>query len=281
MNLKALIGIGLRAPHYQQMLEEQPAIGWLEVHSENFFCEGGPQLRMLSELRKTYPISLHGVGLSLGSTKGVQANHLERLAELIDRVQPFMVSEHLSWGEVGGRFIPDLLPLPYTAESLQVVCQNVNQTQEFLKRTILIENPSSYLEFKSSTFEEAAFLAEVCRKTGAKLLLDVNNVFVSCSNHGWNAKHYIDALPADLVEEIHLAGHSIKTLESQELLRIDTHNNRISNEVWDLYAYTMQKIGPRPSLIEWDTDIPELSVLLDEAHLALTLMKATRTETYA
>lgn len=269
MNSDQLIGIGLRHPHYRQVLEELPFIGWFEVHSENFFSKGGPALDVLCAIRQHYPISLHGVGLSLGSAIGVDKDHLVRLKQLMKTINPFLVSEHLSWNCVDGIYLPDLLPVPYTQEGLDIFTNNVNVVQDFLGCEILIENPSSYIEYTASKIEEADFLTALCKRTGANILLDVNNVFVSCSNHGWNAQHYIDAIPCDLVKEIHLAGHSIKLIAPNEILRIDTHDHIVCQEVWDLYGYAIQKFGPMPTLLEWDAQIPALSFLIKEASKAL------------
>jgi uncharacterized protein (UPF0276 family) len=268
MIMKDLIGIGLRHPHYQQVLEEKPEVGWWEVHSENFFQAGGPTLEILCSIREHYPTSLHGVGLSLGSASGVQHEHLLRLKQLIQRVDPFLVSEHLSWSRVGGVYMPDLLPIPYTNESLAIFARNLSQTHEFLGQEILIENPSSYIEFGATHLEEADFLVRLCQLSGAKILLDVNNIFVSCSNHGWNAKNYIDAIPASLVHEIHLAGHSIKKISSEEIVRIDTHDESVCDDVWVLYGYAIEKFGPKPTLLEWDAKIPALDVLIKESRKA-------------
>jgi uncharacterized protein (UPF0276 family) len=276
MNMNPLIGIGLRHPHYQQVLEERPPVGWFEVHSENFFYAGGPALDMLSTIREHYPVSLHGVGLSLGSASGILQEHLTRLGQLVVNVEPFLISEHLSWSQVGGVHMPDLLPIPYTNESLDVFCRNLSIAQDFLGREMLIENPSSYIEFKTSHLEEVDFLVKLCQRTGAKILLDVNNVFVSCSNHGWDTKSYIDAIPANLVQEIHLAGHSIKTLTQGQILRVDTHDDYVCPAVWDLYGYAVKKFGAKPTLLEWDAQIPELAQLINEAAKAQAYLPAAR-----
>ena len=265
MNSNQLIGIGARPLHYNEIITKQPSIGWLEIHSENYFSQGGKSLAVLWALIRSYPISLHGVGLSLGSAEGVSIKHLERLSNLINRIDPKLVSEHLSWGYVDGLYIPDLLPIPYTEESFNIFKHNILITQDFLKHKILIENPSSYIEYKSSNQDESKFLVDLCRATGAEILLDVNNIFVSCWNHGWNAKKYIDSIPVDLVKEIHIAGHSIKELPDNQTLRVDTHNNYVCNEVWDLYGYAIARFGPTPTLLEWDSDIPTLDVLIEEA----------------
>lgn len=263
------IGIGLRTPHYHQILAEKPNIDWLEVHSENFFMLGGLALSKLLEIRKYYPISLHGIGLSLGSASGVNKLHLERLKNLIEKIDPFLVSEHLSWNQDNGIYLPDLLPIPYNNESMQIFCDNINVTQNYLQREILIENPSSYIEFSSSSYDEAEFLSEVTRRTGAKILLDINNIFVSCSNHNWDAINYIRSIKKENVHEFHLAGHSIKEINEKAFLRIDTHDNFVCKEVWELYSFACQYIGNCPTLIEWDAEIPELNILLKEAYKIL------------
>jgi uncharacterized protein (UPF0276 family) len=265
MTLNPLIGIGLRHPHYGQALEELPSIGWFEVHSENFLARGGNLAELISKVAQHYPISLHGVGLSLGSADGISTKHLERLSNLIKRVNPKFISEHLSWGYIDGIYMPDLLPVPYTEESFNVFKQNILITQDFLKREIFIENPSSYIEYKSSNKHESQFLIELCKATNAKILLDVNNIFVSCWNHGWSAKEYIDSIPKNLVKELHIAGHSVKELPNNQILRVDTHNAYVCDEVWGLYDYAIQKFGPTPTLLEWDADIPSLETLVAEA----------------
>lgn len=269
MTSNPFIGIGLRHPHYQKVLEDRPSIEWFEVHSENFFHNGGPTLNVLFNIREHYPISLHGIGLSLGSASGLDDNHLSRLKKLIHSMNPFLVSEHLSWNSLNEFHLPDLLPIPYNQESFNVFAKNISKTQDFLGREILIENPSSYLEYHSSDRDEAEFLVKLCQKTGAKILLDINNIFVSCSNHGWDAQNYIDKIPHDLVKEIHLAGHSSQEISPEKTLLIDTHNNSVCDEVWELYGYALQKLGSIPTLLEWDADIPSLDFLMEEASKAL------------
>jgi hypothetical protein len=265
MTSNPLIGVGLRYPHYRQVLDELPSIGWFEVHSENFLAPGGSLADFLLKLRAHYPISLHGVGLSLGSADGLSIAYLERLRNLITRVQPQFVSEHLSWGYVDGVYMPDLLPVPYTEESFHVLKTNILLAEEVLKKEILIENPSSYIEYTVSQQSEVEFLVTLCQATGAKILLDVNNVYVSSWNHGWDAREYIDSIPENLVKEIHLAGHSIKELPNDQILRVDTHDRYVCEEVWTLYDYAIQRFGSTPTLLEWDADIPPLDVLVSEA----------------
>ncbi|WP_137895239.1 DUF692 domain-containing protein [Ramlibacter sp. 2FC] len=263
-SLPPVAGVGLRFPHHQAFLEQRPTVGWLEVHAENYMG-GGQPLRVLQQLRQDYPVSLHGVGLSLGSAEGLDKAHLERLAQLAERMEPALVSEHLSWSMAGQTYLADLLPLPMTEEALAVVCRHVDQVQERLVRTILVENPSSYLQFAHSTIPEAQFLAAVAARTGCGILCDVNNVFVSACNHGWDALAYLDALPPQAIAEIHLAGHALTTLEGGAQLRIDDHGSRVAPEVWALYEQALARFGAQPTLIEWDTDIPPLPVLLAEA----------------
>ena len=253
-------GIGLRAPHYREVIDTRPDIGWLEVHSENFFGAGGQPLRLLERARECYPLSLHGVGLSLGSADGLAHEHLVRLKALAARFQPALLSDHLCWGAIGGRHLNDLLPLPYTEEALDVVCTNIARTQDFLAREILVENVSSYLQFAVSSIDEWDFLAEVARRTGCGILLDVNNIYVSAVNHGFDPLRYLDAIPARHVREIHLAG-----FDSNGQCLIDTHGKRVAGAVWNLYGDALSRIGPVPTLIEWDTDVPPLDTLLDEA----------------
>jgi uncharacterized protein (UPF0276 family) len=264
------IGIGLRQPHYKNILEEKPSIDWLEVHSENYMMKGGRALNLLSSIRKDYPMGLHGIGLSLGSAQGVAKQHLVRLKKLINHIDPFLVSEHLSWSYINNTYIPDLISLPYAEESLQIFCDNIDKTQTYLQRQILIENPSSYIEYVNSIYSEPEFLVNVAQKSGAAILLDVNNIYVSCTNHGWCAKSYIQAIPSDLVKEIHIAGHSIKRINNHNLL-IDTHDQFVCQEVWDLYSLAIKRFGKVPTLLEWDAHIPELSVLVAEAQKAKAL----------
>lgn len=262
-------GIGLRAPHYRQILEELPDIGWLEVHSENYFCAGGQPLRFLERVRSHYPISLHGVGLSLGTTDALSVPHLQRLAALVDRIEPALVSEHLSWSSVGGRFFNDLLPLPYTDEALALVCRHVDQAQDHLGRQLLVENVSSYLQFAESCLPEWEFVAEVARRTGCGILLDINNIFVSSVNHGFDASRYLRGIPVAPVQELHLAGH-----DHNGRCLIDTHGTRVATPVWDLYREAVTRFGRVPTLVEWDTDLPPLAVLLEEAAAADAIMEA-------
>ena len=270
-SIPAKAGIGLRFPHHETVLDTRPEVAWFEIHTENYMG-GGTPLRYLDAIRRDYPISCHGVGLSLGSAEGLDLEHLARVRRVVERAEPALVSEHLSWSTVGGRYLADLLPLPMTEEALDVVCRNVDRAQTELRRRILLENPSSYLRYSHSTIPEWEFIAAVAKRTGCGILCDVNNIFVSASNHGWSPRTYIAALPSDAVGEIHLAGHSIRKLNDGRVLRIDDHGSRVISEVWALYAEALARFGPVPTLIEWDTNLPELAVLLDEARRAARLL---------
>jgi uncharacterized protein (UPF0276 family) len=264
-------GIGLRFQHHAAVLATRPAIAWLEVHTENYMG-GGKPIAALEAIRDHYPVALHGVGLSLGSAEGLDRAHLERIRQVAERIAPAAVSEHLSWSTVAGHYLADLLPLPMTEEALDVVCRHVDQVQACLRRPILVENPSSYLRWHHSTIPEWEFLAAAAGRTGCGILCDVNNIYVSAANHGWEASAYLAALPPAAVGEIHLAGHSVRELENGRVLRIDDHGSRVIAEVWALYAKALARFGPVPTLVEWDTDIPPLRVLLDEAGHAAALL---------
>lgn len=255
-----VVGIGLRAPHYAAVLGRRPPVAFLEVHSENFFAAGGADIAWLESFRAAYPLSLHGVGLSLGSADPLDERHLAKLEALVERAAPMLVSEHLCWSSIDGRHANDLLPLPYTEESLAHVCARIGQVQDRLRRSILVENISSYLVFAESTIPEWEFLAEVARRAGCALLLDVNNIHVNAVNHDFDARRYLEAIPRSAVGEIHVAGH-----ETSDGLLIDTHGAPVADEVWSLYAVAVERFGPQPTLVEWDTNIPALDVLLGEA----------------
>ncbi|WP_454743420.1 MNIO family bufferin maturase [Cupriavidus necator] len=260
-------GIGLRFRHHQAVVEESPAVAWFEVHTENYMG-GGRTPACLDAIRRNYALSLHGVGLSLGSADGLDLVHLARVREVVERFDPGLVSEHLSWSITRGTYLADLLPLPMTEEALAVVCQHVDQVQGALRRRILVENPSTYLQFPHATIPEWEFLAEVARRTGCGILCDVNNIYVSASNHGWDAMTYLRALAPAAIGEIHLAGHSVRQLGQGQILRIDDHGSRVAPAVWTLYEAALGRFGPVPTLIEWDTDVPPLDVLMDEARIA-------------
>lgn len=280
--LPAQTGIGLRAQHYSEVLASLPDIAWLEVHSENFFGPGGEHLRVLDAVREHYPLSLHGVGMSLGSSDPLSQNHLHKLKVLIERIQPAAVSEHLCWSSIGGRFLNDLLPLPYSEEALVNVCERIRQAQDFLGRRIMVENVSSYVRFSGATMPEWEFLAEVAQRSDCDILLDVNNIHVSASNHGFDARHYLDAIPGERIGEIHLAGYETDAGEdSDEDFLVDTHSRPVSEPVWALYEETLRRFGPKPTLIEWDNDIPELAVLLAEARKAQKFLASSHEPLHA
>lgn len=269
--IPAIAGIGLRTPHQEQIALERPAAGWLEVHSENYFADGGMQIERLLNARSHYPLSLHGVGMSLGSTDPLDAEHVRRLKRLVGLSEPAFVSEHVSWGSVHGVHLNDLLPLPLTEEALDHMIARVRQLQELLGRQILVENVSSYLQFAHSQIAEWDFLAALASRAGCGLLVDVNNVYVSACNHGFDARRYLSALPRHLVQELHLAGHSRNRCGDRDIL-IDTHSAPICDEVWQLYEFALACFGRLPTLIEWDADLPALEVLLDEAGKANRLL---------
>jgi uncharacterized protein (UPF0276 family) len=268
-SLPIAAGIGLRAPHVAQVLAEHPPVPWFEVHSENYFADGGPALAALDRIRANYPLSLHGVGLSLGSTDPLDMAHLAKLKRLADRTEPARISEHLCWSSVNGRHYNDLLPLPYTLEALDHVCARVSRVQDFLGREILVENVSSYFAFPESTLAEAAFVAAVAARTGCGLLVDVNNIYVNARNHGIDADAYLAAIPPVAVAEVHLAGFDI----SGPCL-IDTHGTPVAPEVWSLYERALARFAPVATLIEWDADIPDFVVLQREAATAQAYLEA-------
>ncbi len=273
-SIPAGAGIGLRFPHHQLVLDTRPDVAWFEVHTENYMG-GGRAPACLDAIRRDYPLSLHGVGLSLGSVDGIDEAHLEHVAVAVARFAPALVSEHLSWNVVDGTYLADLLPLPMTEEALAVVCRNIDRVQSRLRRKILVENPSSYLRFAHSSIPEREFIAAVAACTGCGILCDVNNVYLSAWNQGWDALAYLEALPAAAVEEIHLAGHAERPVDNGRILRIDDHGSRVAPEVWALYAAALSRFGAVPTLIEWDTDIPALDVLQDEAARAQAALDRT------
>lgn len=260
------VGVGLRQPHHQYVLNNKPKVDWFEVHSENFFVDGGPSLALLRQIRQDYPISLHGVGLSLGSFCGIDDRHLKQLKSLIKNIQPFLVSDHISWSNLDNQVLNDLLPIPYNREALKIISANVAKVQDFLQRPILVENPSTYLQFTTNEMTEEQFINQLVKASGCKLLLDVNNVYVSSKNNNFDPLEYLQNLDFDIVGEIHLAGHSIKRINGENLL-IDTHNSMVCDDVWRLYDMALKKFRV-PTLIEWDQDIPEFEVLLVEAKKA-------------
>jgi len=264
------VGIGLRQPHYREVFERRPELGFVEVHSENFFLDGGASMHALERARAAYPISLHGVGLSLGSADALAQVHLAKLKRLVDRVEPTLVSEHLSWSSLGTRHFNDLLPMPHTREVLALLTERVDRVQSVLKRSILIENVSAYVEFQDSDMTETALLDELARRTGCGILFDVNNLYVNAVNFGFDPMARLAELTPVAIGEMHLAGHT-----STDGCLIDTHGARVCSEVWALFEEACRRFGPKPTLIEWDTDLPSLDVLLGEAETAGSISRCS------
>ena len=280
--MKPTAGLSFKPVHYEQAMACPAAGLWFEVHAENYMVDGGPRLTMLEALRKRFPLSLHGVGLSLAGVDEPDREHLSRFRRLIDRFEPFLVSEHLAWSRHEGTSFPDLLPFPRTTEALEIVARNIDITQSVLGRQVLIENPSLYMQLEGHEWPESLFLAELVKRTGCGLLIDVNNVFVSATNLGFNPISYLDALPRGVIGEIHLAGHSPDPLLGNALL-IDSHNAPVSQEVWRLYDWLLARCGADrpPTLIERDDAIPEFDVLLAERDKAAAMMAGTREVVHA
>jgi uncharacterized protein (UPF0276 family) len=278
--IPAAAGIGLRSPHHAAIRDNPPAVGWLEAHPENHMTPVAAD--ELAAFAERFPMSLHAVGLSLGSASGLDHEHLLRLRDLERRIRPGLMSDHLSWSLAATRqgplALPDLLPLPYTEEALEVVIANIDRAQTVLGRRLLIENPSTYLEFTASALSEAEFLAELVRATGCGVLLDINNIAVSALNRGLDPafalSDYLALIPASAIGEIHLAGHAVRDLPGGRRLRIDDHGSRVGLDVWRLFETTVHVLGPKPTLVEWDTDIPDLSVLLSEAAIAQAILNS-------
>jgi uncharacterized protein (UPF0276 family) len=273
MPLPARPGLGFKPEHFAQIAQDRPDLGFFEVHAENYMGDGGAPHRQLAALRAGYGLSLHGVGLSIGGPDRLDRDHLGRLRGLIDRYRPDSFSEHLAWSSHGGEYLNDLLPLPYTPETLGLVCDHIDEVQDALGCRMLLENPSTYVLFEQSVIPETAFLSEIARRTGCGMLLDVNNVFVSATNHRTDPRRYLADFPFDAVGEIHLGGHSEEELPSGPLL-IDDHGRAIADPVWTLYAETIARTGPLPTLIEWDNDVPDFPVLLAEAQRADRILNA-------
>jgi len=261
-------GVGLKPQHFQEILTTRPDIGFFEVHAENYLVPGGPFHHYLDLIREGYPLSIHGVGLSIGAEAPLDVQHLNSLQRLLDKYQPQSFSEHLAWSTHGPTFLNDLLPLPYNTATLRRVCDHIDQVQTHLQRRLLLENPATYVEFTASTWDEGDFISEVLRRTGCGLLLDVNNVFVSCVNHHRDAQEAIRALPLHAVGEIHLAGFAEQLDANGDPLLIDSHGAPVAQAVWNLYAFTLALTGAQPTLLERDNDIPAWPVLLAEARLA-------------
>lgn len=266
--LPARAGVGLKPEHIDAILIEQPDVGFFEIHAENYMGDGGPPHRRLEAVRALYPLSLHGIGLSIGSPRPLDREHLMRLAALASRYEPGLFSEHLAWSTHDRGFLNDLLPLPYTEETLAVVCAHIDETQEALGQRMLLENPSTYVRFAESSIPETEFLAEIARRTGCGLLLDVNNVEVSATNHGFDAIAYLDAFPVEVVGEIHVAGYAEAEDEAGHRLLIDAHDSPVRAGVWALYERLVTHIGALPTLIEWDNETPDWPTLHAEARRA-------------
>jgi uncharacterized protein (UPF0276 family) len=265
-------GVGLKPEHFKEILATRPAIGFFEVHAENYMVAGGPFHHTLERIRADYPLSIHGVGLSIGGEGPLDETHLDRLAVLLDRYQPESFSEHLAWSSHNDIFFNDLLPAPYHAGTLSRVCEHIDRVQERLGRRMLLENPATYVEFEASTLAEADFISEVIKRTGCGLLLDVNNAHIACVNHHRDAHAYLHALPLSAVGEIHLAGYAEEVDAAGDPLLIDSHGAPVANAVWALYDFAISLVGAQPTLIERDNDIPALPVLMAEARQAETIM---------
>lgn len=265
-------GIGYKSVHFDDLMATPGAVTWIEVHAENYMGDGGRPIAQLRALADRFPVSVHGVGLSIGGDHPLDRDHLARLKRLCGWLDPASFSEHLAWSTHDMGYFNDLLPMPYTPETLTRVAAHIDQVQDTLGRRMLLENPSTYLDFAEAQMEETDFLAELARRTGCGLLLDVNNVFVSATNQGREARAYIDAYPLDAVGEIHLGGHDAQTDDQGHPLLIDSHAAPVFDPVWDLYAYTIARAGARPTLIEWDADVPDFATLEQEAARAATIL---------
>lgn len=274
--LPDLPGVGFKPEHFAAIRSGAEGVGFFEVHAENYMGAGGLPHAQLAAIRADFPLSIHGVGLSIGGAQGLDRDHLARLRRLCDRYQPESFSEHLAWSSHGADYLNDLLPLPYTPETLRLVCDHIDQVQAMLGRRMLLENPATYLTFAQSTIPETEFLAEVARRTGCGLLLDVNNVFVTCTNHRTDPRAWLAAFPLHLVNEIHLGGHDTEELQSGPLL-IDSHGREVADPVWSLFTEVIDQIGPVPTLVEWDNDLPDWQVLAAEAQRAGAILTAGRT----
>ena len=276
-SIPALPGVGYKPQHHEDLNGFAHDVAWLEIHAENYMGDGGPAIAGLKSLRERYPVSCHGVGLSIGTENDLDTEHLERLRILVDWLGPGLFSEHLAWSTHDTGFLNDLLPLPYNSRTLRRVAEHIDEVQTVLGRPMLLENPSNYLRFAETTMSECEFLAEVSARTGCGLLLDVNNVFVSATNQQYSAIEYIDEFPIHLVGEIHLGGHEPDVDEAGHELLIDSHSRPVVDPVWELYAEVIHRCGPKPTLIEWDNDIPRWSVLAAEATRAAKVLSAART----
>lgn len=270
---QSYIGVGLRSKHLEEFYTKGPDIGFIEIHSENYLHCSGIDLEYLQDIGLKYPISMHGIGMSLGSASGVDRQHLESICKLDSILKPFLLSEHLSWSSAGGYFFPDLIPFPFNDESLEVFSKNIDVVQREIGRPLILENPSSYFTYKSSNYSEAEFINLLCSSTGAKILLDVNNIYVSASNNGFDAKQYIDSIDLNLVKEIHISGHSIKDLGDNKRLYIDSHDAEVTSDVWQLYEYALARFGKHYTVLEWDSNLPTMPSLIKHAHIAQKYME--------
>lgn len=277
-SLPARVGVGYKPQHFADILQNAGCVGWMEIHAENYMGDGGRPLAQLRALAERFPISVHGVGLSIGGAAPLDLDHLARLKTLCDWVNPASFSEHLAWSTHEGAFLNDLLPLPYTEATLTQVCAHIDQVQTALGRQMLLENPSTYLAFEQTTMDEVDFLAEIVRRTGCGLLLDVNNVYVSAVNQASDPLDYLRAFPLEAVGEIHLGGHETDAADYGAPLLIDSHSAAVADPVWQLYAKTIAMAGPRPTLIEWDNDVPDWNVLQAEAALAELILAPARSQ---
>jgi len=274
--LPAMVGVGYKPQHFSDILQDAGPVGWMEIHAENYMGAGGRPLAQLRALADRFAISVHGVGLSIGGEAPLDPGHLQRLKTLCDAINPAGFSEHLAWSTHDGAYLNDLLPLPYTAETLARVCDHIDQVQAVLGRQMLLENPSTYLAFAETSMDEVDFLAEIARRTGCGLLLDVNNVYVSAVNQNRDPVAYLRAFPLAAVGEIHLGGHEADTGDFDAPLLIDSHSRRVADQVWALYAQVIDLGGARPTLIEWDNDVPDWAVLRSEAALAEAILAPAR-----
>lgn len=271
--IAGLSGTSFKQEHIEEILGDTSSYkGFFEIHAENYMGAGGPPHRMLEDIRKEYPVSLHGVAMSIGGMQPLDTQHLRRFQSLVERYEPALVSEHLAWSTHGGTFFNDLLPLPYTEATLSRVCEHIDQVQEAIRRPILLENPSTYVAFTDSTYDEVDFIKNISRRTGCGLLLDINNVFVSSKNQGFSALDYLRSFPLDRVAEIHLAGHAEQFDDEGDLLLIDSHDGPVSDAVWKLFEIIIDKYGSIPTLVEWDSNIPAWPVLEAEVRLAQTVL---------
>tara|TARA_A100001391_G_scaffold93565_1_gene62058 strand:- start:378 stop:1232 length:855 start_codon:yes stop_codon:yes gene_type:complete len=274
-HLSACAGVGFKAEHAGEILGGKASVGWFEIHPENYMVAGGPRLAMLADVCAQYPVSMHGVGLSLGGGDPLDARHLADLKHLVDRFNPAMVSEHIAWSSHEGLYMADLLPTPMTKTSLDQLVAAIDTVQSHIGRRILIENPTSYLPLPQNSISELDFITEAARRSGCGLLIDVNNIYISAHNLGFDAEAFVDGIPADLVGEVHLAGHE-RDANDQDSILIDTHSRPVADPVWALFDRLIARIGPKPTLIEWDNDVPSWPVLQHEAALADTRLNAVR-----